>query len=52
MLKWLGVGTVFAVLLYVAFLFAAHGGDRDFLSIDSCLDAGGRWNYTTRTCER
>ena len=40
------------IVIYFAFLFVAHGGNRDSLSIDSCLDAGGRWNYQTRTCER
>ena len=24
---------------------------RDFLAIDSCLDSGGKWNYTSRACE-
>ncbi len=23
-----------------------------FLAIDSCLDAGGRWNYEIEECER
>jgi hypothetical protein len=43
---------VISVVISFAFLFVAHGGSRDFLSIDSCLDTGGRWNYETRTCER
>jgi hypothetical protein len=38
--------------VYFGSLFAAHGYSRDFLAIDSCLDAGGGWNYTGRTCER
>ena len=32
-------------------LFIAHDGNRDFLAIDSCIDTGGKWNYTTRTCK-
>jgi len=39
------------MVLYIAFLFIAHGGNRDFLSIDSCLDRGGRWHYEKRVCE-
>jgi hypothetical protein len=34
-----------------AFLFVAHEFNKDFLSIDKCLDAGGRWNYEKRNCE-
>jgi len=37
--------------VYLAALFVAHGFNRDFLAIDSCLDFGGRWNYATRACE-
>jgi hypothetical protein len=51
MLKWIGLIVVVAVLTYFVILFIAHGGSRDFLRIDSCLDAGGRWNYESRTCE-
>jgi len=43
---------VITVLIYFAFLFIAHGGNHNFLSIDSCLDGGGRWNYEMRMCER
>jgi hypothetical protein len=39
------------ILLYLGALFISCGGNPDFLSIDSCLDSGGRWNYETRTCE-
>jgi len=28
-----------------------HGGNPDFLKIDSCLDSGGRWNYQENICE-
>jgi hypothetical protein len=38
-------------LLYFGGLFAAHGFSRDFLAIDSCLDSGGRWDYSRRCCE-
>ena len=57
-LKWIGIAVmvvitfVITIVIYFAFLFIAHGGNRDFLSIDSCLDTGGRWNYEARTCER
>ena len=37
--------------LYFGSLFIAHGGNRDFLAIDACLDAGGRWDYERRVCE-
>jgi hypothetical protein len=39
------------VLVYLGVLFIAHRGNPDSLSIDSCLDSGGRWNYETRICE-
>jgi hypothetical protein len=45
-------GSVFLiVIVYFTALFIAHDGNPDFLSIDSCLDAGGKWNCTTRACE-
>ena len=31
--------------LYYGTLFVVHGGNPDFLKIDACLDAGGRWDY-------
>ena len=37
-------------ILYVGGLFIAHEGNPDFLKIDACLDAGGAWDYTNRTC--
>ena len=36
--------------VYVGSLFIAHGGSPDFLSIDACLDAGGRWDHEGRQC--
>jgi len=48
----IGLTFIITVVIYFAFLFIAHGGNRNFLSIDACLDGGGRWNYETRTCER
>jgi hypothetical protein len=43
----------FALLevLYFGGLLLIHGGDPDFLDIDSCLDSGGIWNHATKTCE-
>ena len=38
------------VLLYHAFLFAAHDFNRYVLQIDSCLDAGGSWDYEKQEC--
>lgn len=37
-------------LLYVTGLFIAHKGTPDFLKVDACLDAGGAWDYTNRSC--
>ena len=34
--------------LYLGLLFLAHDCNPDFLKIDSCLDAGGRWDYENR----
>ena len=42
----------FCAVLYFALLFVAHDFDPDFLSIDRCLDSGGRWNSEGRVCER
>jgi hypothetical protein len=44
-------GLALIVIFYCGALFIANDGNRDFLAIDSCLDSGGKWNYTTRTCE-
>ena len=46
------VGLALLEALYWGGLFAVHGGNPDFLDIDSCLDDGGMWNYETRVCER
>lgn len=35
---------------YEAFLFVAHDFSPDYSEIDSCLDAGGKWDYETRVC--
>jgi hypothetical protein len=48
--KWLLAGIALLLALYYAALFLTHKGDPDFLSIDSCLDDGGRWDYTNRVC--
>jgi hypothetical protein len=38
------------MLLYVGALFHASGYDRDFLTIDSCLDRGGAWDSAKSRC--
>lgn len=38
------------VILYYGFLFYAHDFNPDFISIDSCLDAGGSWDYQNQRC--
>lgn len=52
---WVMAGLILLPLLavasYLAALFIVHDCNPDFLSIDSCLDSGGRWNYETRNCE-
>lgn len=47
----LGAALLLTPLLYFGSLFVEYDFNPDFLAIDSCLDSGGRWNYTTRTCE-
>lgn len=42
------VGSV--MLVYGGALLHLHGYDRDFLRIDTCLDAGGVWDYNARKC--
>lgn len=53
------VGTLIAIicllpaLFFIIFsigLFIASDYNIDFLSIDTCLDHGGRWNYEDRVC--
>jgi len=44
--------TVTAILvlpfaIYIGFLFLVHYRNPDFLKIDSCLDAGGKWIMKT-----
>ena len=50
MLKWIGAALLLCVVIYVAVLFVLHGGSPDFISIDSCLDSGGRWDHGRRVC--
>ncbi len=38
------------IVLYLTALFVSYDCDPDFLKIDSCLDAGGRWDYEERVC--
>jgi hypothetical protein len=38
--------------IYVIALFVLNDFNIDFLKIDSCLDAGGRWNYEARYCKK
>jgi hypothetical protein len=44
-------GIALLEVLYWGGLFVVHGGNPDFLDIDSCLDSGGMWNYAARTCD-
>lgn len=39
------------IFIAVVILIAAGIWARGFLSVDSCLDSGGRWNYETKICE-
>jgi hypothetical protein len=41
------VACVATVVIAIALPRIAH-----FLSIDSCLDSGGRWEYSQESCER
>lgn len=36
---------------YIVLLWVGSGYDSNFLSIDSCLDRGGRWNEKVLACE-
>jgi hypothetical protein len=40
------------IVLYFVTMWAATDFNPDFLSIDSCLDAGGAWDYEARRCNR
>jgi hypothetical protein len=44
------VVVVVATLLAILWLFGIPVASR-WLTIDRCLDAGGRWNDTTAACE-
>lgn len=43
--KW-GI-LIAGVILLAVFLFWY----RDYMSVDKCLDNGGRWNYKRKACE-
>ena len=44
--------TIFALMILLAVsILALLIFEPDFLHIDSCLDAGGRWDYDARICE-
>jgi hypothetical protein len=45
--------TAVVLLIAVAIVSLTFGyWLRGFMAIDSCLDAGGRWNYERGFCER
>lgn len=47
------IGTATAIVFgYFFTLYAIHGFDRDFLEINKCVEAGGRWNHKLRVCEK
>lgn len=47
------IGTLLLLpMIYFGGLLVAHDFSPDFLAIDSCLDAGGRWDYAHRRCVR
>jgi len=39
------------LLTYDRFLFYSYGKHPKYQEIDTCLDAGGRWNYKVNHCE-
>ena len=39
------------LVMWFAVLFIMERGNPDFLKIDRCADSGGKWSYSTRTCE-
>jgi len=43
---------VFLTAAYFFSLYAMHGFSPDFLKINACVEAGGRWNAKLRTCEK
>lgn len=38
------------IVVYDIFLYWVYGFDPHFLSIDSCLDSGGSWDYVRLVC--
>ena len=42
---------VVALGLLIACYACWETAGREFISIDRCLDAGGRWNHERSTCE-
>ena len=42
---------VILVIAYTVALWVSTDFSLDFMSIDSCFDNGGRWNYESRECE-
>lgn len=46
-LKLFVVGIVVIIIASLIFAYTS-----DFMLIDDCLDDGGRWNYTSRVCEK
>ena len=46
----LGVGVVM-VLLFVTIYNYYSDSIKEFWAIDSCLDAGGAWDYTKQACD-
>jgi hypothetical protein len=39
------------LIIYMLVLWKMHEFNPDFLKIDACMDAGGRWNDETKCCE-
>ena len=39
------------VALIISLLIAVAWIARDYLTVDRCLDQGGRWNETSHECE-
>ena len=46
------VGGVFAALVTIGVMAPAYRAEiAKFFEVDRCLDAGGRWNYESGSCE-
>jgi hypothetical protein len=43
---------VLTVIIYDRFLFYSFEKNPAYHEIDSCLDAGGRWNYQDSVCKK